>query len=129
MFTGENVPAVYRHLKSLPAPGTVMVEFPFNQWTYELRYVFYSAVHWHPLLNGYSGTFPLSYDLRSAVLRNPANSPEAAWQALVDAGVTHAVVHENFYKDGRGRVISDWLAAHGARLTNDFDGDKVFALK
>jgi hypothetical protein len=29
--------------------------------------MFYSAVHWHPLLNGYNGTFPMSWRGISAV--------------------------------------------------------------
>src|SRR5205823_2394485 len=59
MMTGDQVPPVYRFLKTLPAGRTVVAEFPFGQWTYELRYIFYSMAHWHPLINGYSGTFPL----------------------------------------------------------------------
>jgi hypothetical protein len=129
MFTGDRVPHVYRFLKTLPAPGTVIVEFPFNAWSYELRYVFYSAVHWHPILNGYSGTFPLSYDLRSAVLRRPEANPEAAWESLLTAGATHAVVHENFYEDAKGNATSKWLLDHGARLVADLNGDKVYELK
>ena len=48
MFTGDQVPPVYRFLKTLP-PETVVAEFPLGQWTYELRYMFYSTAHWHPL--------------------------------------------------------------------------------
>jgi hypothetical protein len=67
--------------------------------------------------------------LRSAVLRRPESDPAAAWQALAAAGVTHAVVHEGFYKDHRGKSVSQWLSTHGARLVAEFDGDRVFALK
>ena len=128
MMTGDQAPPVYRYLKTLPAAHTVLAEFPLGQWTYELRYVFYSTVHWHPLINGYSGTFPLSYLARADILRKPEDDPEDAWNALVTAGVTHAVVHERFYKDDRGKAVSAWLTDHGARLAADFDGDKVFAL-
>ncbi|MSO55824.1 MAG: hypothetical protein EXQ55_02725 [Acidobacteria bacterium] len=129
MFTGDQVPPVYRFLKTLPAPGTVIAEFPLGQWTYELRYIYYSTEHWHPLINGYSGTFPLSYGLRASRLRKPEESPETAMESLTTAGVTHAVVHENFYKDGQGQAVSAWLASHGGKLIAEFDGDKVFALK
>jgi hypothetical protein len=126
MMTGDEVPPVYRYLKTLPAPGTVVAEFPFAQWTYELRYVYYATQHWHPLINGYSGTFPLSYDLRAVVLRRPEQNPEGALEELAKAGVTHVVVHENFYKDGRGQLVSNWLTSHGAKLVAEFDGDKVY---
>jgi hypothetical protein len=129
MMTGDRVPPVYRYLATLPSPETVLAEFPFGQWTYELRYIFYSTAHWHPLINGYSGTFPLSYDQRAVVLRRPDEDPNEAWNAVAGAGVTHVVVHERFYKEDRGKIVSTWLADHGARLVAEFDGDKVFALK
>ena len=129
MMTGDQAPPVYRYLKGLPAPQTVVAEFPLGQWTYELRYMFYSTAHWHPLMNGYSGTFPLGYDLQRSLLLRPEENPEAAWNAIITSGVTHAVVHEPFYKDDRGKAVSAWLTDHGARLVSDFDGDKVFLLK
>jgi hypothetical protein len=129
LFTGDQIPPVYKFLKSQPAPGTVVVEFPLGEWAYELSYVYYSTTHWHPLINGYSGTFPLSYTLRAGLLRRPEENPEAAWQTLAASGATHAVVHENFYRDNGGKVVSDWLSTHGARLVGEFEGDKVFELK
>jgi hypothetical protein len=128
MLTGDRVPPVYRFLKTLPAPETVVAEFPFGQWTYELRYVYYSTAHWHPLINGYSGNFPLNYDLQASVLRRPEADPDSAWGSLGTSGATHAVVHEDFYKNGRGKLVSQWLSDNGARLVAEFDGDKVFAL-
>src|SRR5262249_5442342 len=47
VFSGDQVPAVYKFLRTLPS-GTVVAEFPLGEWTYELRYVYYSTVHWHP---------------------------------------------------------------------------------
>jgi hypothetical protein len=129
LFTGSQIPPVYRFLGTLPSPQTVIVEFPFNRWAYEVQYMFYSAVHWHPMLNGYSGTFPLSYSFRSMVLARPEQTPDAAWQALAASGATHAIVHEKFYTLDRGKVLSDWLMSRGARLVGEFDGDKVFALR
>jgi hypothetical protein len=129
LFTGDQIPPVYKFLQTQRAPGTVVVEFPLGEWAYELSYVYYSTTHWHPLINGYSGTFPLSYTLRAGTLRRPEENPEAAWLTLVTSGATHAVVHEGFYKDAAGRVVTDWLAAHGARLAGQFGSDKVFLLK
>jgi hypothetical protein len=126
VFVGAQAPQVYRFLEDLPAPGTVVAEFPFGQWGYELRYVYYSTFHWHPLINGYSGTFPLSYHARALVLRDPGEYAEAAWTALRESGATHAVVHEDFYRDGRGQAVSQWLTGHGGRLVAQFGGDKVF---
>jgi hypothetical protein len=129
VFTGNDVPAVYRFLKTLPAPGTVAVEFPFGEWSYEVRYVFYSTAHWHPLLNGYSGHFPLSYSINATHLRHPLESPEASWTALLESGATHAIVHGPYYRDDEGERISRWLIDHGAKPLGEFDGDRVFALR
>jgi hypothetical protein len=127
VYTNEGVPRVYRFLKTLPA-GTVLVEFPFGETAYELRYMFYSTEHWHPLLNGYSGTFPISYGRGGALLRRPLNAPNLAWQSVKDSGATHAIVHEGLYLEGEGRAISRWLAEQGARQIAEFDGDRVFQI-
>ena len=70
VYTGDRIPPVYHFLKTLPSPGTAIIEFPFGEWGYELRYMFYSTNHWHPLLNGYSGA--ISAQLQPA--RRPAAS-------------------------------------------------------
>jgi hypothetical protein len=129
VYTGEQVPAVYRFLKSLPAPGTVLVEFPLGEWAYELRYVFYSTAHWHPLLNGYSGHFPLSYNMNATHLRRPLDYPDASWDTLMRSGATHAVVHGPYYRDDEGERIGKWLVGKGASQVGEFDGDRVFALR
>ena len=129
VYTGDEAPPAYRFLRTLPSPGTVVVEFPFGEWGYEVRYMFYSTNHWHPLLNGYSGTFPLSYSLRGVLLRHPLDSPDLAWKSLMDDGATHAVVHGELFLDDEGDAIGKWLVERGARQIAGFGGDKVFALR
>jgi hypothetical protein len=129
VYTGNDVPAVYRFLATLPHPGTVVVEFPFGEAGYEVRYMFYSTNHWHPLLNGYSGTFPLSYGVRSSVLRHPLENPDLAWARLHEDGATHAVIHTSLYDTSEGMEIARWLVARGARMVSSTDGDQVFQLK
>jgi hypothetical protein len=115
VYTGDQVPGAYRFLKTLPAPGTVVVEFPLGEWAYEVRYVFYAATHWHPLLNGYSGHFPLSYNMNATHLRHPLDYPDASWDTLMRSGATHAVLHLPYYQDDEGVRIGKWLEAKGAR--------------
>jgi hypothetical protein len=128
VYVGDEVPGAYRFLKTLP-PDTVVVEFPLGEWAYELRYVFYSTAHWHPLLNGYSGHFPLSYNMNATHLRHPLDNPDASWNTLMRSGATHALVHGSYYLDDEGEGIAQWLLAKRARLIGDFDGDRVFQLK
>ena len=129
VYTGEDVPAVYRYLKTLPAPGTVVVEFPLGEPAYEVRYVFYSIAHWHPLVNGYSGHFPLSYNLTATHLRHPLDYPDASWETLMKSGATHAIVHGQYYRDDEGEKTGRWLTEQGAKQVAEFDGDRVFALR
>jgi hypothetical protein len=128
VHVGDEVPAAYRFLKTQPA-GTVVVEFPFGEWAYELRYVFYSTAHWHRLLNGYSGHFPLSYHNNATFLRHPLDDPGRSWDTLIASGATHAVVHGKYYRDDEGNQIAAWLSAHGAKQIGEFEGDRVFALR
>ena len=127
IFTGADIPAVYRYVRTLP-PDAVLIEFPLGTWVYEIRYVYYSTEHWRPLINGYSGVFPLQYTLRAQLLRDVQHEPDRAWQALGESGATHAIVHEGAYKAGGGAGISQWLASHGARLVAEFGQDRVFAV-
>ena len=71
--------------------------------------MFYSTAHWHPLLNGYSGHFPLSYNLNATHLRHPLDYPDASWETLMRSGATHAVVHGPYYRDDEGERIGQWL--------------------
>lgn len=124
---GDQAPPVYREVAALPE-GSVLVELPFGAFTYEFRYMFYSTQHWKPLLNGYSGYFPLSYDQRRAVLARVSRDPSRAWSALAASGATHAIVHEAFYADEEGTFTNRWLEQHGARLLGTFEYDRLYEL-
>jgi hypothetical protein len=126
LFGAGGPPAVYRAVRALP-PRAVLAEFPFGEEQYELRYMVCSAVHWRPLLNGYSGGFPRSYAANRAALGRVLDEPEAAWRALAVSGATHAIVHEGIYL-GRGARVSEWLRAHGARELGLFGEDRLFEL-
>jgi len=129
MRVGSNVAPVYRYLATLPA-NTAVAEFPFGENAYETQYMFYSTYHWRPLLNGYSGGVPSSYAHLADLLRRPGLAPERAWQALLDAGATHAVVHEMAYLQGTedAREVVDWLLRHHAVEVKVLRTDRVFAL-
>ena len=78
------VPAIYRFVAATE-PSAVLVELPFGDPGYELRYMFFGLGHGRPLLNGYSGVFPPSYRRRAALLADPLANPAGAWQALEPA--------------------------------------------
>jgi hypothetical protein len=125
----REAPAVYRRLAELPA-GAVVAEFPFGDSAWEIRYVYYSTVHWKPILNGYSGSSPPGYSRRLARIRRMSDRPDDAWAALVSAGATHAVLHiPAFAHPAEAAGAHVWLEAHGARRLESFpEGDVLYSL-
>jgi hypothetical protein len=125
----SEAPPVYARLAALPA-GSAITEFPFGDAAWEIRYVYYAAVHWKPITNGYSGAFPPNYKTRVAHLQRIAVDPEAAWQALKDSGSTHVVVHRNAFANASDAdTVESWLKAHGAEELERFpDNDILLTL-
>jgi hypothetical protein len=121
------VPDVYRAVAALPANAAI-IELPLGEPAFDVRYMFYSTTHWRRLVNGYSGGGPAEYEQLDQRLRDALTRPEPAWQALIAAQPTHAIVHEAFYAGDRGRLTSDWLQAHGARETANFGSDRIFQI-
>lgn len=122
-----SAPAVYRALAALPDPH-VVTELPFGDPAWELRYVYYSTVHWKRLVNGYSGAFPQSYTARVARLQRISEAPEEAWRALLDSGTTLVVVHRGAYAGDEDDVVERWLSARGASERGRFGQDVLFEL-
>jgi len=123
----EDAPAVYRQLATMP-DETVVAEFPFGDPAWELRYVYYSTVHWKRIVNGYSGGFPQGYKLRVARLQRVMQAPDEAWQTLVQAGTTHVVLHEGAMTRNDASALEGWLESHGGIETNRFGEDVMFQL-
>ena len=121
-------PLAYRHAL-LMADDTVLLELPFGDQAWDLRYVYYAGLHGKRIVNGYSGYFPDGYRGRAAHLANLWSDRDAAWDGLTTAGATHVLVHERAYLDTEGPAVSVWVANQGARLVVEFsDGDKLFEL-
>jgi hypothetical protein len=95
----EGVPAVYDTLAG--ERGAVVIEVPFpipQQWFLNAPYMVNSTRHWRPLLNGYSGFRPPSYDKSyEAIQRVPSAESLIALSAI---GVTHVVVHQRAMNHG-----------------------------
>jgi hypothetical protein len=96
----NGIPGLYKLLATEPGP-VVLVEQPFfPRWAIfqNAPYVLASTAHWRPLMNGYSGYTPESYQrYADAFWYFPE---DWAIQAMKDAGVTHVMVHPAaFHKD------------------------------
>ncbi len=104
---------IYERLRAVTDPTAIVVEFPFGEPAYELRYMYAGLSHRRRLVNGYSGLFPPSYRARLGPLRAPWNDHAAAWAALAPA--THAVVHEEAWAPAQADATRRWLAEGGAQ--------------
>jgi hypothetical protein len=113
LYRPARAPAVYREMARQP-PGSVLIELPFGQPDYDLRAMYYSTVHWRPLLNGYSGAFPPHYRLLTSALSEIPRHPDVSLDALRKTGTTHVIVHEAAYLDTEGTDTSALLRAAGA---------------
>lgn len=124
---GDQVPAVYRYLRSLPAREPV-VEFPFGEDAYEVQYVYYSTEHGHPIVNGYSGLFPPRYGDQLEAFGH-GRGWKRPWETLLASGARLIVLHEGAYRqaDYAARMRA-WFIEHGAHLVASFGGDTVFRL-
>ena len=99
-------PGSTRSRRGLP-PAAVLAELPLGQPDYDLRAMYYSIVHWRPILNGYSGFFPLQYGRAIVALNEvPAPSGRCRWRCCAELGATHVIVHEGAYLDAEGRDTS-----------------------
>jgi hypothetical protein len=121
-------PPVYRQLALVP-DNVVLTELPFGDPAWELRYVYYSTVHWKRLVNGYSGGFPQSYKVRVARLQRIAEAPDEAWTTLQEAGTTHVIVHPSAMTPEQFATTLAWLQLRGARELGRFDGDVLFGVR
>lgn len=121
-------PLAYRHVLLMPS-DTVLLEMPFGDQAWDLRYVYYAGLHGKPIVNGYSGYFPDGYRGRAARLSQLWRDGDAAWTAVTTAGATHVLVHERGYPPPEGPAVSQWVTSRGGRLAAEFsDGDKLFTL-
>lgn len=118
-------PGIYRFAAILP-PSAVLAELPFGEVAYEIRYTWFTRVHGHRVMNGYSGVLTPDYVGRQRALQVPFPDERRVWDALAPA--THVVVHTAAWTDGRGDAVRLWLAQHGATAVANADGAWLYAL-
>jgi len=112
----DGIPRIYTHLADAPGQ-VVLVEIPFyppEAVFQNAGYVLNSTAHFRPLMNGYSGYTPESYERYAAEF---ASFPDPqALRAMRRARVTHVMVHSTrFYHSAeRNAEILDRIAASPA---------------
>ena len=113
VYRPARAPAIYNAVAELP-PSTVLAELPLGYSDFDQRAMFYSTVHWKPLVNGYSGFAPPHYGRLTAVLSEIPRHADVSLAALKEIGVTHVLLHEAAYVDGEGVATAAVFRESGA---------------
>jgi hypothetical protein len=122
-----DAPPVYTFIASLPS-GSAIVELPLGEPAFDVRYMYYSTRHWRPLVNGYSGGAPPTYEQLDLALQDLLSRPERAWDVLMQHTPSHAIVHDAYYEGDRGSRVRAWLQSNGATEITVAGTDHVFRL-
>jgi len=109
----NRAPEIYKTVNRMP-PDAVLADLPLGQTDYDLRAMYYSIAHWRPILNGYSGFFPLHYGRAIVSLSEVPRHPDVSLEMLKELGATYVVVHEGAYLDAEGRDTTAALRRLGA---------------
>jgi hypothetical protein len=114
VYRPDRAPQIYKEFARQAPADAVLAEIPLGEPDFDLRAIFYSIVHWRPLLNGYSGFYPPHYGKLALALSDVPRFTEPALEALQTYGATHVLVHEGAYLDARGVNTSAALRERGA---------------
>ncbi|HJU44503.1 MAG TPA: hypothetical protein VJ691_16875 [Vicinamibacterales bacterium] len=125
----ERLPRIYDRIAA--ERDVVLAEFPLysgDRVSENGQYVLANTRYLRPLVNGYSGFQPPTYEERAKVLtRFPDPSAIAALRAL---DVTHVTVHRDAFRDRYGDAVLRSLDEAGAlQLVEEIDGIRLYRLK
>ena len=125
----DGVPEVYAVLARDHATAVAELPFPIpTQWFLNTPYMVNSTGHFRPLLNGYSGFRPPSYDQSYAMVQ--AFPDVSSLIALHDRGVTHIVVHKKAFIVSYGQERWDAIATvHSLEIVAADDDIFIYLLK
>jgi hypothetical protein len=121
------IPAVDRWLAAQSKPF-VVAEVP-DEEHWQSVYMLHSMAHWQKTIHGYSGMRPpLNQELYDALLDFPDTN---SLTRLLDVGVTHLIVHTDYYAPEKWREVESKLPAFSDWLTllHAEDGGRVYSLR
>jgi hypothetical protein len=94
-------PPAQSWLVGQPRGPVAIVPMPDVNWwpLHDSRYQYWSIFHWQPLVNGYSGFYPLQY--RNVTLAMESFPDDAAVEALRSRDTRYVIVHGRFLERSR----------------------------
>jgi hypothetical protein len=109
-------PSIYEWVSRLPHP-TLIAEFPLLHP--DPIYMYFSTMHWQPLLNGYSGYRPSSYI--EMVARFEKSFPDdRTIEELRRRGVRAIIVHKDLYAETESTAYARTIQALAFRKDVEF---------
>jgi hypothetical protein len=117
----ERISPLHARLRGTSA---IVAEFPFfaaDRTFHNAPYMLHATKHWRPMLNGYSGLTPPSYEAHALDL---ARFPDPhAIGTLRAIGVTHIFVHDQLLRDWTDNETADAVRHTPGLKLIAFDGD------
>ena len=112
----QATPAPYTRLASLPRGAVICLPFFTEASGYHRHtlYMFYSAYHWQPLVNGYSDYFP--EDFKPNADRLAGFPSMESFEILRKKRARYVVVHTNLYNAAGRRRLQEGLSRYRAYL-------------
>jgi hypothetical protein len=120
------MPASARWLAS--APRGAVLELPWDEEHLEGgRYLYWSTLHWQPMVNGWGGFFPVRATALGATGRHFPLGPIV--RELRAAGVRYVVVHLAEVRPRQQQMLAlDEPLPPGLTLAADFGADRVYEI-
>lgn len=125
----DGIPKVYSVLAHEHAGAVAELPFPIPpQFFLNTPYMVNSTAHFRPLLNGYSGFRPSSYEQSYAMVQTFPD--DVSLTALHARGVTHVVVHKKAFIASFGQERWDAIAkVHSLHIAAADDDIFIYLLK
>ncbi len=120
------VPPIYQTREVLAARSLISLPEYWGQpdWVLGGDYLYFSMVHWRPIVNGFGRTGPPGYDDLVAQVRNfPGSVP-----VLRGLGVQYVVLHAEKYPNHGNDIVSQARVTPGCRLVRRVGTDYLFEI-
>jgi hypothetical protein len=97
--SGAAIPPIYTWLDRQPAGIALELpvcdtRLPWNICTEEFPYMYYQTYHWHPLVNGWAGSYPSDWFTRAVALESFPS--DRSWPLIKQFGVRYVIIHPDF---------------------------------
>jgi hypothetical protein len=101
---------VYTTIRRI-GPGPIL-ELPLPRLDrlpgYDAMFTLWSTMHWHPIVNGYSGYYP--FEFAQTVVRTEHFPDDQSIAQITNIGVRYIVVHRAFYEQAAYRALLDAIS-------------------